>query len=128
MQRYFALDMPAMRFARNTLVASLLGLLPLLVFYITLTPEFTAQLLSGGPALGRFLRQVLTNGLTVVFVINYVGFFLFAWAVDRHPDGRQRSGGNRGLSLSLRFGKSSREAHDTAESHVLRFRLWRGAQ
>lgn len=89
MHRYFALDMPAMRFARNTLVASLLGLLPLLVLYIALTPGFAAQLMGGGPALCRFLRQVLTNGLPVVLVVNYAGFFLFAWAVNRQP-GRGR--------------------------------------
>jgi hypothetical protein len=88
MQQYFALDMPAGRFARNTLVASLLGLLPLIVLYVALTPGFAAQPLSGGPALGRFLRQVLTNGLPVAFVVNYIGFFLFAWTVDRHPGGR----------------------------------------
>ena len=86
--------MPALRFARNTLVASLLGLLPLLVFYIALAPGFSAQLVGGGPALGRFLRQVLTNRLPVAFVVNYVGFFLFARAVDRHP-------GGRGLALVL---------------------------
>ena len=91
MQRYFALDMPASRFARNTLVASLLGLLPLLVLYVALTPGFAAQLAGGGSALGRFVRQVLTNGLPVVFVVNYVGFFLFAWAVDRHPGRRGRA-------------------------------------
>ena len=90
MQQYFALDMPALRFARNTLVASLFGLLPLLILYIALTPGFAAQLMGGGPALGRFLRQVLTNGLPVVFVVNYAGFFLFALAVDRHPAGRGR--------------------------------------
>jgi hypothetical protein len=94
MQRYFTLDMPAARFARNTLVASLLGLLPPFFLYVALTPGFTSQLMSGGPALGRFLRQVLTNGLPVVFVVNYVGFFLFAWTVDRHP-------GNRGWAVVL---------------------------
>ena len=91
MHRYFALDMPAVRFARNTLAASLLGLLPLLILYIALTPGFAAQLMGGGPALGRFLRQVLTNGLPVVFAVNYVSFFLFAWAVDRHPGGGGRA-------------------------------------
>ena len=65
--------------------------MPLLVLYIALTPGFAAQLMGGGPALGRFLRQVLTNGLPVVFAVNYVGFFLFAWAVDRHPGGRGRA-------------------------------------
>ena len=91
MHRYFALDMPAVRFARNTLAASLLGLLPLLILYIALTPGFAAQLMGGGPALGRFLRQVLTNGLPVVFVVNYVGFFVFAWVSDRHPGARGRT-------------------------------------
>jgi hypothetical protein len=91
MQQFFALDMPALRFARNTLVASLLGLLPPLVLYIALTPGFSTQLSGGGPALGRFLRQVLTNGLPVVFVVNYVGFFLFAWVSDRHPGARGRA-------------------------------------
>ncbi len=91
MERYFALDMAATRFARNTLVASLIGLLPLLFLYVALSPGFAAQLMSGGPALGRFLRQVLTNGLPVVFVVNYLGFFLFACAVDRNPRGRGRA-------------------------------------
>ena len=88
MERFFSLDMPAWRFAWNTLVASILGLLPLLVLYVALTPGFAAHLFAGGFTLGRFIRQVLTNGLPVVFVINYVGFFLFAWANDRHPSGR----------------------------------------
>jgi hypothetical protein len=91
MQRYFALDMPAVRFARNTLVASLLGLLPLLVVYVAATPGFAAQLMGGGPALARFLRQVFTNGLPVVFAVNYAGFFLFAWVSDRHPGARGRA-------------------------------------
>jgi hypothetical protein len=91
MQRYFSLDMPALRFAWNTLVASLVGLFPLLALYVALTPGFAAQLLGGGPALGRFLRQVLTNGLPVVFVVNYMGFFLFAWAVETHPGPRGRA-------------------------------------
>ena len=94
MQQYFTLDMPAARFALNTLVASLLGLLPPLILYIALTPGFAAQLVSGGPAAGRFLRQVLTNGLPVVFAVNYAGFLLFAWAVDRLQ-------GHRGWGLVL---------------------------
>ena len=94
MERYFSLDMPAWRFARNTLVASILGLLPLLALYIALTPGFAAHLFAGGPTLGRFVRQILTNGLPVVFVVNYVGFFLFSWARYKHP-------GGRGLGLVL---------------------------
>lgn len=91
MERYFALEMPAARFARNTLIVSALGLAPLLFLYIVLTPGFASHLMGGGPALGRFLRQVLTNGLPVVFIVNYAGFFLFAWMNARHPDGRSRA-------------------------------------
>ena len=78
MHRYFAIDMPAMLFIRNTLLVSLVGLAGVLVPYIALTPGFGAMLGEGGPALSRFLRQVLTNGLPVVFVVNYAGFFLIA--------------------------------------------------
>lgn len=78
MDRYFAPGMPALEFARNTLIASLLGLTPLLVLFVALTPGFASHLMQGGPALSLFLRQVLTNGLPVVFLVNYAGFFLFA--------------------------------------------------
>ena len=84
-QRFFAIDMPAAQFLRNTLLFSLLGLVPTLVLYIALTPGFGTMLLQGGPPLGRLFRQVLTNGLPVVFAVNYVGFFLYAWATDRAP-------------------------------------------
>lgn len=89
MHRHFTFDMPAGRFARNTLIASLLGMVPLLGLYIVLTPGFAAQLLGGGDPLWRFLRQVLTNGLPVVFAVNYAGFLLFAWAFDQGPAGRR---------------------------------------
>ena len=81
MRKHFAINMPALRFARNTLVFSLLGLIPVLLAYVILTPGFGTLLLGGGPPLSRFLRQVVTNGLPVVFLLNYVSFFLFAWIV-----------------------------------------------
>lgn len=92
MERYFSLDMPAARFARNTLIVSLLGLIPLLLVFVAKTPGFGAMLLGGGPALSRFVRQVLTNGLPVVFVINWLSFFLFALLLARR-------GRDRGLAL-----------------------------
>jgi len=88
MEKYFSLDMPAGRFARNTLIVSLLGLIPLLLVYVALAPGFGAMLLDGGPALSRFLRQVLTNGLPVVFVVNWLSFFLLALIVARRGRGR----------------------------------------
>jgi len=38
MEKYFTIDMLALRFARNTLVFSLLGLIPVLMTYVALTP------------------------------------------------------------------------------------------
>ena len=70
--------MSGFRFLRNALLFSLVGLIPPLALYIAATPGLSAALSQGGPALLRFLRQVVTNGLPVVFVINYVSFFLYA--------------------------------------------------
>lgn len=91
MNDHFSLEMPFSRFARNVAVVSLAALLPLLVLYIASRPGFGALLLSNGPAFKRFLRQVLTNGLPVVFLVNYVGFFLFAWWSAR-PHGTTNRG------------------------------------
>ncbi len=87
MRRYFAIDMPALLFARNTLIFSVLGLLPVLIIFVAKTPGFSGMLLGGGPALGRFLRQVVTNGLPAVFIVNYVSFFLFALITGRPGTG-----------------------------------------
>jgi len=83
MKGYFAIDMPAGRFLWNTIVFSLLSLVPVVIIYIAMTPGFGGMLVGGGLPLGRFLRQVATNGLPVVFVVNYVSFFLFAWIVAK---------------------------------------------
>ena len=89
MERYFSTDMPGVHFVRNVLLFSLAALVPVLCLYVFLAPGFASALLGGGPALGRFLRQVATNGLPVVFAINYVSFCLFAVAqqrTGRHQD------------------------------------------
>lgn len=82
MNPLFDIKMPFWRFARNTLIVSCLSLLPLLLLYILLTPGFASMLLDNRMALNRFLRQVLTNGLPVVFVVNYLSFFLYAVTKD----------------------------------------------
>lgn len=51
--------------------------------FVALTPGFGSILLENGPALRRFLRQVLTNGIPVVFAVNYLSFFLYAAAAER---------------------------------------------
>ncbi len=78
MDRYFTIDMPFWRFARNTLIVSLVALIPLLLIYVLLTPGFATHLLNNDAASGRFVRQVVTNGLPVVFAVNYLSFFLLA--------------------------------------------------
>ncbi len=87
MEQYFDIKMPFWRFAFNTLAFSCLGLLPILVFYIALTPGFGEMLLSSGPAFSRLLRQILTNGLLVVFCVNYMSFFLYALSAAKHGKG-----------------------------------------
>lgn len=83
MDRFFSTRMASIAFLRNTLIASLLGLVILLPVYVLVTPGFAGHLSSGGMVLSRWLRQVITNGLPVVFVVNYVGFFLFAVTMEK---------------------------------------------
>ena len=74
--------MSGFRFLRNVLLVSIAGLIPPLAFFVVLSPGLSTALGQGGPALLRFLRQVLTNGLPVVFVINYVSFFMYALSIE----------------------------------------------
>ncbi|MCQ0090223.1 MULTISPECIES: hypothetical protein [Rhodobacterales] len=82
MNHLFDIKIPFWRFARNTLIVSCLSLLPLLLLYILLSPGFAGMLLDNRMALSRFLRQVVTNGLPVVFAVNYLSFFLYAVMKD----------------------------------------------
>ncbi|WP_170848857.1 hypothetical protein [Pseudooceanicola nitratireducens] len=88
MQRFFSTKMPGVNFVMNVLVFSLIGLLPVLLVYVMRAPGFASALMDGGPALSRFLRQVLTNGLPVIFIVNYVGFFLFAMLKAKDTNSR----------------------------------------
>mgnify|MGYP001828836972 CR=1 FL=1 len=88
MHQLFSLDLSAPRFSRNVLLVSLLALIPAVLLYMATRPGFGAMLLDGGPALSRFLRQVFTNGLPVVFIVNYISFFLFAW-MNTGPSGKR---------------------------------------
>ena len=74
--------MSGFRFLRNVLLVSIAGLIPPLALFVVLSPGLSTALRQAGPALLRFLRQVLTNGLPVVFVINYVSLFLFALSIN----------------------------------------------
>lgn len=76
--RHFSVRLPFTRFSRNTGLLSLIGLAPVLALYIALTPGFGSQLMMADAALARFLRQILTNGVPVVFAINTVSMILFS--------------------------------------------------
>ncbi len=78
LDRWFRLDMAFARFLLHVLIVSVAGLVPVLALYVALSPGFAAHLAGDGAALGRFARQIATNGLPVVIVVNYVGFVLFA--------------------------------------------------
>ena len=78
LDRHFAVHLPVTRFARNVALLSLAGLAPVLALYIALAPGLGAHLWASGAALTRFARQIVTNGLPVVFVVNALGLILFA--------------------------------------------------
>ncbi|MCC5992998.1 MAG: hypothetical protein JJT99_10785 [Rhodobacteraceae bacterium] len=70
--------MPFSRFARNIALLSLAGLVPTLALYVALSPGLWSMLASFEDARSRFLRQIATNGLPVVFAVNAVSLILFA--------------------------------------------------
>jgi hypothetical protein len=76
--RHFSVRLPFTRFARNTVLLSLFGLIPTLTLYIALIPDFWPHLTTSSAALALFLRQILTNGLPVVFTVNAVSIILFS--------------------------------------------------
>ena len=89
LDRHFAPGLPFGRFAGNVLVLSLAGLIPAVAVFVALSPGLGAHLAAGTGAGGRFLRQVLTNGLPVVFAVNFAGFLLYArLRADRAAPGR----------------------------------------
>jgi hypothetical protein len=78
LDRHFSVELPLLRFARNVVLLSLAGLAPVLALYITLSPGLWSHLLATEAALQRLSRQIVTNGLPVVLVINAFGLILFA--------------------------------------------------
>jgi hypothetical protein len=72
--KHFSTELPFLKFCRNLILLSVFSLLPFLIVFVALTPEFAKMLMTNTAALGRFSRQVVTNGLPAVFVVNYVGF------------------------------------------------------
>ena len=63
-------ELPPGRFLWRVLGLSLLALAPVLALYVASIPGFAAHLMQGGPAARQFLRQVVTNGVTIVVIMN----------------------------------------------------------
>jgi hypothetical protein len=97
---HFSTHLPAGRFLRNTVLLSLAGLLPVLGLYIARTPGFAGHLAGTEGTLGPFLRQILTNGLPVVVIVNWAALILFA----RARAGMMRPGAALGLDFAVRIG------------------------
>lgn len=65
------------------MIVSCAALLPILVFFVLTTPGFAELLGQNEAARGRFLRQVFTNGVPVISLVNYSSFFLLAVLVTK---------------------------------------------
>lgn len=68
------------RFALRVLALSVATLLPVLALYLAQVPGMAAHVLGGGTASARFLRQVLTNGVPVIFVLTWATALVLARA------------------------------------------------
>ncbi len=79
----FCPALPFGSFCWNVCVLSVASILPFLLVYTLATPDFAPMLAQNPTALGRFLRQVMTNGLPVVFLVNYLGF-VFAFVTLKY--------------------------------------------
>lgn len=78
LDRHFSVALPFGRFARSIALLSLAGLVPTLALYIALSPGLWGHLMATDAALVRFLRQIVTNGLPVVLILNACSLILFA--------------------------------------------------
>lgn len=77
-----------LRFALQSFVLSMIGLLLAAGFYILTYPALRAGLMNDAMLLNAFLRQVMASGLLIVFVINAIGFANYRAFVTRGNDGR----------------------------------------
>ena len=75
-ERYFSPRLDFGRYCWNLMLLSVASIVPFLVVFVLHTPDFATTLIHYPAAASRFLRQVFTNGIPVVFIVNYVGFLL----------------------------------------------------
>ena len=77
-----------LRFALQSFVLSVIGLLLATGFYILTYPALRAGLMDDPMLLNAFLRQIIASGLLIVFVINAIGFANSRAFAARGNDGR----------------------------------------
>ncbi len=94
--RWFVPDIPFARLVLYSLLLSCAALLVFLLAYVALTPGFWQSVVQDDVARRHLLRQVLTNGLPIVFIINHIGFSLYA-GIAAGP--RDRGGALRALAI-----------------------------
>jgi len=82
-RKHFSSQLPFGQFCWNLMVLSILSLLPFLIVFVALTPDFAKMLVTNPTALGRFSQQVITNGLPVVYIVNYIGFVASSGPLQR---------------------------------------------
>lgn len=75
---------PALKFIRQVFFISLISLLVLLFVYVIRVPEILQQVRTrDGENLNwsPIVRHILLNGLSVVFFVNYLSYFLYPWVI-----------------------------------------------
>lgn len=77
MDRYFHPGITFFKMLKNTLLFSVASLILLLALYMSLVPGFFNSIWNDEMSRAPFIRQIFTNGLPVVFIVNYVGFSLY---------------------------------------------------
>lgn len=76
---YFSADLPALRFLRNVIGLTLIGLAGAVLQYVIYVDGFWTSLRTDSYARAAFLRQVATTGLPMVLAANLVAATVYVW-------------------------------------------------
>lgn len=81
---YFYRGIGALQFLRNIFLFSAGSFAAFLIVYIFTTPGFAGQLAGDPTARGVVIWQLLTNGVPLVLISNYVAFSLLMTRIDKN--------------------------------------------
>lgn len=101
MNRLFPTDIGFVRLALQTFVASLLAMFVVLALFVVKTPVFLETVMQDRALALAVMRQVMANGLPIVFLINLVGFSNFGALAHRH-DAERGAAATIGMDLLTR--------------------------